>query len=258
MSRTYIVFVLLLSLISSSIFAQNKYNLPQFFNESVDLVKQPFNWDGTDFLTFGGIALGTFGLMQFDESVRNEMLKDQSHFYSFPTEAARIWGEAIPTVLLGAGFLIHGYSSDNLSNKQLGYEIFQSAFYTLSTTAALKTSFGRARPYTDHDAFYYEPFAFESRDYFSLPSGHTSLAFSLSTILSENSTNNWIKVLSYIPAFATAFSRVYQNKHWSSDVFLGAAVGYFIAKFLHNLHEQNEKYNPPVSPTQNISFSIPL
>ena len=29
-----------------------------------------------------------------------------------------------------------------------------------------------------------------------------------------------------------ALSRIYHNKHWTSDVFLGTAVGYFIGKFV--------------------------
>ena len=43
--------------------------------------------------------------------------------------------------------------------------------------------------------------------------------------------------LVYGVASLTAFSRLNRNKHWASDVFVGAAIGYFIGKMV-------VRYNP--------------
>ena len=63
-----------------------------------------------------------------------------------------------------------------------------------------------------------------------------------------------------IPAFLTGISRIYHDKHWSSDVFLGAAIGYFTARFVNNLHDNLEVKNNFVQPqTSNIfKISLPL
>jgi len=42
--------------------------------------------------------------------------------------------------------------------------------------------------------------------------------------------------LAYGLATLTAVSRVDSNDHWTSDVFLGAVIGYVTSKALHHLH----------------------
>ena len=39
-------------------------------------------------------------------------------------------------------------------------------------------------------------------------------------------------------------SRVYQDKHWISDCFMGAALGYFIATWVVDKHEKVVKSDP--------------
>ena len=56
----------------------------------------------------------------------------------------------------------------------------------------------------------------------ALPSGHTSLAFSLITPYAET-YSRWL----YVIPVSVGIARMYENKHWFSDVILGAAIGYF-------------------------------
>jgi hypothetical protein len=44
----------------------------------------------------------------------------------------------------------------------------------------------------------------------------------------------------YVPAVITAFSRIYQDMHWTSDDILGGAIGFFIATWVVDIHEQND------------------
>ncbi len=227
-------------LVYSTISAQLNYDIKQFGEETAEFIKQPGNWTSDDYLTIALIAGGTFSLMFVDDAIRSEMLKNQSHVGSVPMEFARYWGEPIPSLSLAAVLYLHGVITDDRSTKKIGYEIGQSMLYTATLTQFLKISFGRARPYTGKGPFSYKPFQSLSNDDWSLPSGHTSLAFSLSTILAGNTDSDLLKGLAYIPAFMTAFSRSYYNKHWASDVFMGAFIGYFVAKFVIELHKQNE------------------
>jgi membrane-associated phospholipid phosphatase len=61
-------------------------------------------------------------------------------------------------------------------------------------------------------------------------SGHTALAFSFATSLSQEIHRPWATAGLYTLATATALSRVYQNQHWANDVLIGAAVGIASAK----------------------------
>lgn len=234
----YLLFILLL--IYSTSAAQLNYDLKQFGEETVDFIKQPSNWDGDDYLTIALIAGGTFSLMFVDDAVRSEMIKDRSYVGSVPLEFGRYWGEPITHIGLGAVLYIHGLIADNNTTKKIGYEIGQSMIYTAALTQVLKISFGRSRPYTERGPFSLKPFQSLDEENWSLPSGHTSLAFSLSTILAHNTDSDFLRVLSYIPAFMTAFSRSYYDKHWTSDVFMGAFIGYFVGKFVVDLHRDKE------------------
>ena len=67
----------------------------------------------------------------------------------------------------------------------------------------------------------------------SFPSGHTILAFSVATVMARRygKRHAWVRWVAYGAAGAVAFSRVTLQSHFPSDVFLGAALGYSIARF---------------------------
>ena len=126
------------------------------------------------------------------------------------------------------------------STKKIGFEIVQAAFYSGATTTLLKVIVGRARPYADKGPSDYQPFTILDDGFHSLPSGHATLAFALSTVLSRNAQSNALKVIAYLPAALTAFSRVYQDYHWASDCVLSGLIGYIVATWVVDLHEQKE------------------
>jgi hypothetical protein len=66
----------------------------------------------------------------------------------------------------------------------------------------------------------------------SFPSGHAAAAFSVATVVSDRySRHRWAPILAYGLATAISVSRVTENAHFTSDVFLGAALGYTTAKY---------------------------
>ena len=247
--------VLILILIFPIIlFSQNKYDWNQFGNETGEYYSAPFNWDKNDILTFGLIAIADISLMQFDDSIKDQFLKINSNQNNWFMEAGRYWGEPVPSIALSGLLLIHGYTTNDETSKKIGFEIGQSFLYSVSVTSSLKIILGRARPSTGLPSTSYSPFAF-SRSNWSHPSGHTTIAFSLSTVLAANTNNDALKVLAFIPAVLTATSRMYQNHHWASDVFLGAVIGYFTGKFVTDIHNQNE-VTPYINSTPLVSLSF--
>jgi hypothetical protein len=236
MPRYKIFFIIFLVNLSVSILqAQNKYDLKQLGDEAIKLIERPIKWNGAEYLLLGAIFGGTYGLMHIDEDVRDLMRADTSWRGSIPLEIGRYWGEPLPALVAGAGLLLQGIINKNTANKKLGFEITQSMIYSGTVNGMIKIVLGRARPFTNADAFTFLPMQ-------SINDDDLSLAFSLSTVLAQNTQNNLLKTAAYIPAFVTAFSRVNYDKHWVSDVFLGAFTGYFIAKYVTGLHDRNSKY----------------
>jgi membrane-associated phospholipid phosphatase len=256
--HTILLSLFVLIICESSLLAQNKYDLSQFGHETSDFIKQPTKWDGGDWLKLGVMSAGSFLLIKFaDQPARDLAFKDRSYLYSVPIEGGRIWGELYSPIVLFAGFAAHSLIANNHSTRKIAYEIGQASLYTGAITYILKSSFGRARPYMNEGTSSYHPFTFDD-DYHSFPGGHTATAFVLSTVLSRNAGATWLKILAYLPAAITPFSRVYEDKHWVSSNFFGGTLGYFVAKWVVDIHEKQDKQDPSTSSTQlfNISFVI--
>ncbi len=252
--------IFILFFITSSLLAQNySYNGTQFVDETKTYFTKPIKWNGKDILTFCAIGVTSYGLMHFDEDVKNYALKDNEENNALIYDIARTFGEPYFSPILGAIIFMSGSVSQNDVNKRLGFEILQSVVYSGFTTTFVKISFGRSRPYQNKGSFDFNPFSALSDSELSLPSGHTTASFALFTTLSLNSKSDVLKVIYFVPAIFTGVSRIVHNKHWLSDVFLGATIGYFTAKYVHSLHNKTE-FEEAAIPLQTdlVNIAIPL
>ena len=70
---------------------------------------------------------------------------------------------------------------------------------------------------------------------FSFPSGHTEQAFVAAEFLrmEYKDVSPWYGVAGYTVAAATGYFRMYNNKHWMSDVVAGAGVGILSVQFVY-------------------------
>lgn len=93
----------------------------------------------------------------------------------------------------------------------------------------------------------------------SFPSGHTTAIFAAATVYAQEYRNlKWVPYLSYSAATLVGLSRLTENKHWISDVFAGAALGYVTGlQVVRNYHRyaylQNHKPKKG-----NVSFNLHL
>jgi membrane-associated phospholipid phosphatase len=247
MKKTLLLLILTI-LFSTSVIAQNpviedsvqlnKYNFTQFASESWDFIKQPTQWEGSDWLKLGIISTGTFLIIKTaDQSIRDAALRNPQYINSIPIKIGNMWGDWYPTVVISGVFALHGLVDNKSTSKKIAFEILQAALYTEIITQIVKHSFGRARPFNELGPTSFKPFSFLGWDFTSLPAGHTTWAFSLSTVLSRNAKSVWLKIFAYIPAALTFIARVYQDHHWTSDNFLGAVIGYCVATWVVNQHE---------------------
>ncbi len=243
MRRTYLLSLpLLIVICESSLFGQDRYDFSQFGDETWSFIKQPTRWEGSDWLKLGAAGAGTFLMMQADQPVRDAVLRNHAYSKSTLVESGRVYGELYSPVVLFSGFALHSLITHDMGTRKIAYEIGQASLYAGATTYLLKMAIGRARPYTNEGSKSFHPFSnlFFKQDYQSFPGGHTTVAFVLSTVLSRNAKSDWLKGIAYIPAALTFISRVYQDQHWTSDDLLGGIIGYFIATWVVDQHEQEE------------------
>ena len=81
-----------------------------------------------------------------------------------------------------------------------------------------------------------------SRTHSSFPSGHTTSAFAVATVFATMYKDRpWIPVVAYGAATLVGVSRITENRHWTTDVAVGAALGYLTGKqAVHNYHMHHE------------------
>jgi membrane-associated phospholipid phosphatase len=148
-------------------------------------------------------------------------------------------------IIIGAGLYAYGRLRDNHRSADLGLHGLEALLIGSQLGALLKGTIGRARPYVDvNNPDDYELFRGfgGSGDYRSMPSGHTIAAFAAAATVTSETKRWWprsvwiIGPIMYGGALAVGWSRMYDNKHWASDVFAGAAIGTFTGLKVAHFH----------------------
>ena len=184
-----------------------------------------------------GFVLGTVALSPVDLTIAESLRDSTRQANRFLRDAAtgfRVLGRPGALILAGSMFAVGRVSGhDDLAD--VGLHSAESMLLAMWSTDALKTLFGRARP--DEDPEDPHDFAlgrgFRNHRYTSFPSGHTTSAFAAAAAFSSEirrlhpERSRWVTPLLFGAATMVGASRMYNNKHWASDVVAGAAIGTF-------------------------------
>jgi len=234
------------------------YSFTQFGHETFLFVKQPTLWKGKDWLRVGLIAAATIAVMPFDQPLINSTQGNQRYNNSVFIVGGRMYGEWYAIGGVASVFGIYGLIAKDDRSKRISIELIQAGIYAELITHVLKNTIGRARPYTNEGAFSYHPFSFFNIDYNSMPSGHTTSAMALSTVMSRHADKMVFKILAYAPAAFTMFSRLYQNQHFLSDEILACGIGYFVGNWVVDLHEGKRHRINVASVYPRVTISVNL
>lgn len=79
----------------------------------------------------------------------------------------------------------------------------------------------------------------------SFPSGHTTSAFALATVLAVHFKKKYISILLLAAAALAGYSRIYLAQHFPVDVLVGAAIGIVFATLTVVLSKSNSKIRLP-------------
>jgi hypothetical protein len=216
-------------------------------NEATEVVKTPVDTDGYGMAGTLGVA-GAVGLTYvFDNDIRRKAQQRKSRGMDKATDIGGIVGN--PFVHLGIAAAVYGGGilGDSPRWKETGEMLGESILLADATTFFLKESIGRARPLVRSDKGSFRPGQFRS-NYDSLPSMHTSSSFAMASILAATSESLPAKLLYYSAATFVGFSRIYRDKHWASDVILGAAIGELCSRVVMTTHVKQGSRSVSVAP----------
>lgn len=184
----------------------------------------------------GGVAAATGGAYLLDEDTRSEALKQHTYQRDNASALFREYGGTYSILASSAGLYTIGLLTQCDEVRTSGRLVMEAFVVSGIVNGGLKVLLGRGRPYLNIGKDQFKPLNFLN-DYNSLPSGHTTVAFTISTVLSDHIDRWWASVGLYTIAAATGISRIYDDKHWLSDVVLGASIGYFSGKLITAAHQ---------------------
>ena len=206
-----------------------------------------------DAILAGGFAGITVAMFPLDKNIARQIRQD-STFNGF-TQKSAVGFETIAApgaYVIGGSLYIFGRLARRPDLTDFAWHGTEALLLANGVTSFLKGTLGRSRPFVSNDTnprdFRFGG-GFGSSDRQSFPSGHTTTAFAAASAVTSEIRRLHPKALPYVAtvmyggATLVGLSRMYHNKHWASDVVLGAAVGTFsglkVVRYSH-AHRDNK------------------
>ncbi len=216
----------------------NNNYLKNIITDTGYMLTSPWRWDKSDWITASMVA-GTTGLFFIlDDELREDFKEGRSSTTDDISSVFEPFGNSAVTFPIMVGFYLYGNIWENEKIERTALLATESFLVTSLFTGAIKLMMGRTRPFDGVSA---DEFDGPSTGNNAFPSGHTSTAFAIATVV----TNEYEHVplaapISYSLATLTGLSRLNDQKHWASDVFFGAVLGYFTSKTILKLHSNKK------------------
>jgi membrane-associated phospholipid phosphatase len=222
-----------------------------FLLDQKDIWTSPFHINRSSAKWWILAGLGTAALIAADHPV-SQALPFSGTSTNFGTVASRAgqWYTVFPAagVFLATGWALHNEKLEETG--VLGLEAVAGADVV---TNVLKVVARRERPTAGDHGGHFE------KGGSSFPSGHSTQAWALAAVVAtEYGNHKWVPYASYGYAAFIDVARVLSQEHFTSDVFVGSAIGFFIGRYVvhtqqvHREHLHSKKsslFTPAVSPS---------
>ena len=230
---------------------------------------KPFHMKKKDWGNLGKFALATAALSFADEPIQQGALKLRSNnpglanVSKYVTNFGGIY-EAYTLGALGA----YGFIFKNTKMQTTTLLATQAYLAGGAVEGVTKFLSGRTRPSyyppgTEAEPRFLGPFSKTAttssgrKSYSSFPSGHTTVAFAAATVFaSEYNDKLIVPIIAYSAATMIGLSRITENKHWSTDVLVGAALGYLTGKEVVNNYHRYSKLKAPGQKKNTVTFNL--
>jgi membrane-associated phospholipid phosphatase len=180
-----------------------------------------FKWDA---IVLGGTA----GLLIGDRHIENRLPGGNYGFYQNGSNIA-IGGLGATM----AGVWIYGIKTDHPHAKELGALELEALVNTFLIYAPLQFIAGRQRPGEGNG---HGDFLRHHAMNTSFPGGHAMFAWSMATVAAHEYPKPLAEALVYSAALTVTAGRFLARDHWSSDLFVGSALGIAIGTHIFHSH----------------------
>jgi membrane-associated phospholipid phosphatase len=214
----------------------NRVYFNGYVTDFKNIVTAPARWDLAHWIGAGIVTGIAAGLYDNDAKIQQWVLNHKTTTTDNLGYNVTSVGLTYTPVILG-GMYLYGYVADDSKMRETVLLTVESVVLTGVFVQALKYSTQRHRPYTGDGPYSWDGIGFHgSNSKFSFPSGHASTEFAIAAVIASEYDNYIVPPLAYSIATITALYRISHNDHWSTDVFVGSAIGYLAGKTLVTSH----------------------
>lgn len=217
-------------------------DITSVYNTGVRLLSAPSDFNKNDWITLGSVTALTSAAFLIDKENRDFWQRNRTKTLDDISEVGRVYGEISYAAILSASLYLGGKIFKDKEVTVTGRMLLEGLLYAGLTTTVIKFVTGRSRPYLNEGETKFRFFQTKN-DYTSFPSGHITVAFTLSSILSERINNTFATIAMYVLASSTFWQRMYSDKHWLSDAILGSSIGFFIGKAVVKFDDETNSKN---------------
>ena len=174
----------------------------------------------------------TAGLFVTDADYSRHISHDPNTLSHYDT----LSNASLAALIGGAGGMwLLSHHTGNSHWRETGFLAGEATVHSLVMTEALKYSLRRERPYQGDGSG-----AFFQSSGTSFPSEHSAAAWSVAAILAHEYPGWLTKLLAYSGASLVSYSRIRAEKHFPSDVVVGALIGELAAHQVYTKHHDVE------------------
>ena len=200
-----------------------------------------------------GFAGLTVAMFPIDKSIARRLQHDTLRKGFVDKGATTFELLSVPgAYILGPAIYLYGRYGNNAAAADLGLHSTEAVVLATGITGVLKGLIGRSRPYVAKDSnpndFAFGK-GFSGEDRSSFPSAHTAVAFAAAASVTSELAHLWpgnsalVAPVLYGGATLVGIGRMYHDKHWASDVAIGAGIGIFSGlKLVRYAHDHPDNY----------------
>lgn len=200
---------------------------PEILIEDVQhVLTAPARWEEAEWHQAGWASLAVVGTaLVIDRPLRDEMRRHTGNS-PFITQVER-FGAQYGAGVVGGFYVFGALANDETALRVAQDGIAASLIASGIVTPTIKLVAGRSRPRADEGLYNFKPFSDGNS---SFPSGHTTEAFALASVVAGHYDDTWVACTSYSIAGLVGLARTYHHAHFASDVVAGAMIGTLIGK----------------------------
>ncbi|MHB8834179.1 MAG: phosphatase PAP2 family protein [Candidatus Methylomirabilia bacterium] len=227
---------------------------PDFFvrtaKDLVALPQKPLSWEKREWVIAGALVGGTLLAFTVDDPIRQHFFDHRSGFLTDLSSVTTHFGDWKQQVPIIGGLALTGLATGSDRINKMAADSAEASFIAAGIiNPILVYVTGRALPNAHENAFEFRPFV-PGRNSFA--SGHTAAAFALATSLDQNLREDWgywQTPFLYAMATGCGVSRIYDEKHYLSDVILGAGIGAAVGFWIANRPRNRSRSTVTLIPT---------